>query len=166
MPITFACACGRRLTVPDSLALKQARCPACDQVVNVPSASVAFAEPPPLPMASPAAEPTFRPGAPPGPGGWSSGDMAGSAPLPQDPQATTIFVLGLISIVGSCFPLGLIAFFMGNAHRTRVSHGQCRSNGLATAGWAMGMISTILTVLGLLFFFGVLGLGIFGAAVH
>jgi hypothetical protein len=38
MPITFSCSCGRSFTVNDSLAGKQARCPGCRCVLDVPDA--------------------------------------------------------------------------------------------------------------------------------
>jgi len=38
MPISFNCSCGERLEVDDELGGKQARCPYCEAVVNVPAA--------------------------------------------------------------------------------------------------------------------------------
>ncbi|MBN9121905.1 MAG: hypothetical protein J0I06_22650 [Planctomycetes bacterium] len=37
MPITFACACGKTLRVPDTSAGKRAKCPACGAVVAIPT---------------------------------------------------------------------------------------------------------------------------------
>lgn len=37
MPISFNCSCGERLEVDDELAGRQARCPYCEAVVNVPA---------------------------------------------------------------------------------------------------------------------------------
>ena len=36
MPITFNCACGKVLRVPDTSAGKRAKCPACSAIVTVP----------------------------------------------------------------------------------------------------------------------------------
>lgn len=63
---------------------------------------------------------------------------------PEHPQATVVFVLGLISF----FAAGLTAPFalvMGrNARREMASQpGRYRDSGLLTAGWVMGIIGTI-----------------------
>lgn len=59
MPITFDCACGKTLRVPDASAGKRAKCPVCTAVVTVPEPEpvleivevldVAEIVPPPLP---------------------------------------------------------------------------------------------------------------------
>ena len=61
MPITFNCACGKTLRVPDASAGKRAKCPACAAVIPVPEPEpvvevVGDAPPPPLPP-DPGAEP-------------------------------------------------------------------------------------------------------------
>ncbi len=58
MPITFDCACGKTLRVPDTHAGKRAKCPACSAVVTVPEPDPVFevVEVPPLPP-EPTAEP-------------------------------------------------------------------------------------------------------------
>ena len=67
MPITFACACGKTLRVPDASAGKRAKCPACAAVMPVPEpdpvlevVDVAESAPAPLPPepVAPAAAPT------------------------------------------------------------------------------------------------------------
>jgi hypothetical protein len=67
--------------------------------------------------------------------------------LPPPPNATLIFVLGLLSVMGVCFILGPIAWIMGHAERARVRAGRYREDGLLTAGYIMGIISTILMIL-------------------
>lgn len=37
MPITFTCACGKTLRVPDASAGKRAKCPACGAVIDIPA---------------------------------------------------------------------------------------------------------------------------------
>lgn len=69
MPITFNCACGKVLRVPDTSAGKRAKCPVCSAVVTVPEPEpvleivevldVAELVPPPLPP-----EPEAPPAAP------------------------------------------------------------------------------------------------------
>ena len=54
MPITFNCACGKTLRVPDANAGRRAKCPACSAVVDIPAPDpvlevVEDAPPPPAP---------------------------------------------------------------------------------------------------------------------
>jgi uncharacterized membrane protein YjgN (DUF898 family) len=58
-------------------------------------------------------------------------------------QATVIFVLGLLGIV-ACQICGPIAFVMGNKYRAACAMEGVEPEGLATAGWIMGIISSIL----------------------
>ena len=69
----------------------------------------------------------------------------------EDPNATTIFVLGLFGLL-CCGPLGIAAWLMGNTHRQSVRAGLYRESGLATAGWVLGIIATCLMAFGLLVF--------------
>lgn len=61
MPITFDCACGKTLRVPDASAGKKAKCPVCGAVVAVPEPDPVFeiVEPslPPEPVAESVAPP-------------------------------------------------------------------------------------------------------------
>lgn len=59
MPITFPCACGKTLSVPDASAGKRAKCPACRAVVAIPL---------PSPPAPPEPEPVFEVEEPPASG--------------------------------------------------------------------------------------------------
>lgn len=65
------------------------------------------------------------------------------APPQNDSEATTIFVLGIVGITacGLCAP---IAWAKGSTYRTTCAITGTAPNGLATAGWIMGIIGTIL----------------------
>jgi hypothetical protein len=58
MPITFDCACGKTLRVPDEHAGRRAKCPVCNAVVSIPAPDPVFEiveEPEPAPAAPEAA---------------------------------------------------------------------------------------------------------------
>lgn len=71
MPITFDCACGKTLRVPDASAGKRAKCPVCTAILTVPEPEpvfeieevldVAEVVPPPLPPEPEAAPAPVRP---------------------------------------------------------------------------------------------------------
>jgi hypothetical protein len=72
-----------------------------------------------------------------------------------------VLVLGILSLVMSCFVLGIIAWVMGNADLREMQAGVMDPSGmgLAKAGKICGMISVILTLawigFGVLFFMGI-----------
>ncbi len=66
--------------------------------------------------------------------------------LPEPSNATVIFVLGLLGIL-VCGVLGIIAFFMGKTYKQQVAQGLVKSNGLADAGYILGLISFIILIL-------------------
>ncbi|HWU31896.1 MAG TPA: DUF4190 domain-containing protein [Marmoricola sp.] len=79
---------------------------------------------------------------------------------PQDhPQAGLALGLGLGAIIGGFFTLGLafalgpFAWFVGQRARTQIkkSNGFYHAEGNATAGMVLGIISTVLLVLAILF---------------
>ena len=78
--------------------------------------------------------------------------MAGgyAASPPTDGQATVALILGILGLC--CSILGPVAFFIGQSSRNRIqaSGGQLGGYGLATAGWVLGIIDTILLALGIL----------------
>jgi len=89
--------------------------------------------------------------------------------LPESTQATAVFVLGLLSIVTCMAILGPIAWALGHAERKKVKAGLVADNGLLTAGYVMGIISTILLglyVLALLAWFLFFIVFAAAAAVH
>ena len=60
--IKFRCACGTMLSVPDSAAGKQAKCPKCQKILPVPAEAAPAPEPiPPRPVAAPAQQPAAQP---------------------------------------------------------------------------------------------------------
>ena len=79
----------------------------------------------------------------------------------EDSQATTILVLGILSLV-VCQILGPIAWVMGNNELAGIDAGRRppQNRGTAQAGRILGIISTILMIIGVvvLFFFLVIGL--------
>ncbi|MGE3806854.1 MAG: hypothetical protein AB7K24_19480, partial [Gemmataceae bacterium] len=85
MSIKFGCPhCQKSLVVKDELGGKRAKCPGCQQVLDIPVASVA--EPPPAnPPARPGAAPSARPGAAP-PARPANAPAGGTAP-PVRPAA-------------------------------------------------------------------------------
>ena len=79
MPIEFRCsACDKLLRVPDDAAGKQAKCPECGEIIDVP--------PPDSPAAPPPAADQFAPSG----GPWSSGPAA-QKPAPGGPDDTNPF---------------------------------------------------------------------------
>ena len=80
---------------------------------------------------------------------------------PEDSQATTILVLGILSLV-VCQILGPIAWVMGNTEIAGIDAGRRppQNRGTAQAGRILGIISTVLMIIGvvLLFVFLIIGL--------
>ena len=79
---------------------------------------------------------------------------------PKDSQATTILVLGILSLV-LCQVLGPFAWVMGNKELAGIDAGRRapQNRGTAQAGRILGIISTVLMIIGvaiLLFFLVVL----------
>lgn len=113
MAISFKCACGKALTVPDSMAGKQGVCPGCKKPLAVPAAGggakpasgpepeTRVAKGPPPPLVKPGAKPaaaapvpaTARPGAKPAAAPAAAKPPAAAAPAdpaadpPADPAA-------------------------------------------------------------------------------
>jgi hypothetical protein len=79
---------------------------------------------------------------------------------PEQSQATTALVLGILSIV-VCQILGPFAWQIANKEMAAIDAGrrppENRSN--ANAGRILGIIGTVLLALGLLFFVGLFALG-------
>jgi hypothetical protein len=72
-------------------------------------------------------------------------------PVRDDPQATTALVLGILAIA-VCQILGPFALVIGRNSVARIdaSGGQLGGHSRAQAGFVMGLIGTILLVLGVL----------------
>ena len=73
------------------------------------------------------------------------------AAAPNDSQAMLSLILGILG-VACCWILGPVAFFIGNAslNRIRSSNGTLGGAGLAQAGRILGIIGTVIFVLGVL----------------
>jgi len=78
---------------------------------------------------------------------------------PQDSQATTILVLGILSLV-LCQVLGPFAWVMGNKEIAAIDAGERppENRGTAQAGRILGIISTVLLLIGVVFGFVMLAI--------
>lgn len=83
----------------------------------------------------------------------------------EDSQATTVLVLGILSLV-LCQILGPIAWVMGNKELAGIDAGlrPPRNRGTAQAGRILGIISTVLLIIGIVFLFFALAIGLFASA--
>ena len=76
---------------------------------------------------------------------------APASPYPESSQATTILVLGILSLV-CCSPLGIVALIMGNNELRAIDEGRRppENRGTANAGRICGIIALALLALGLI----------------
>ncbi|MEX1093301.1 MAG: DUF4190 domain-containing protein [Acidimicrobiia bacterium] len=81
---------------------------------------------------------------------------------PEESQATTILVLGILSLVCSCLPLGIAAWVMGNRELQAIDSGRRNpdNRGTANAGRIIGIVATVLGLIGLVVLFAFLFLGL------
>lgn len=79
----------------------------------------------------------------------------------EDSQATTILVLGILSLV-VCQILGPIAWVMGNNELASIDAGRRppQNRGTAQAGRILGIISTVLMIIGVVFLIALLFIGL------
>lgn len=77
-----------------------------------------------------------------------------STPYPEQSQATTILILGILSIV-CCGLVGIAAWIMGNNELRAIDEGRRppENRGTANAGRICGIIGLVLSALGLILFF-------------
>ena len=77
---------------------------------------------------------------------------ADSGAYPESSQATTILVLGILSIV-VCGPLGPFAWSMGNKELEAIDAGRRspQNRGTANAGRILGIVGTVFLGIGILF---------------
>ena len=82
-------------------------------------------------------------------------------------QAVTALVLGILGVL-ACQLLGPIAWYLGNQELRAIREGRSPRAGepLAMVGKIMGIIATVLIVVGLVFVFFFGGLAILGAFVE
>lgn len=97
---------------------------------------------------------------PPPEGPYGQQPPYGRQPAPTHGSATTALVLGILSLV-VCAPLGIPAFIIGRRAEREVqaSQGNLSGEGLAKAGWILGLIGMILTALGILLIIGLIAVG-------
>lgn len=81
---------------------------------------------------------------------------------PEESQATTILVLGILSLICSCLPLGVAAWVMGNRELQAIDSGRRNpdNRGTANAGRIIGIVATVLGLIGIIILFMVLFLGL------
>jgi hypothetical protein len=83
-------------------------------------------------------------------------------------RATTVLVLGILSLV-TCYPLGIVAWVLGNNDLREMNNGLMDPSGRdsTNAGRICGIIGTVLTILMVLLmivWFAFVGLTIFAAS--
>jgi phage FluMu protein Com len=173
--IEFSCSgCGTTLRVPDEHAGKQAKCPKC-QALNLIQAGIkqpdplAFepVAPPNAPMQPPMGKPVANP--------YSTsnvmpqGGMAGRA-YQSAHRGGLILTLGILSIFCNFAAVpGIMAWVMGKADLKQMDAGRMdpEGRGSTQAGMIIGMIMTILFIIGIvisILYFVVVILIIAGAA--
>lgn len=69
----------------------------------------------------------------------------------EHPQGTTILVLGILGWV-LCPICSIIAWVMGSGAKKQIRAGMYRESGSLTAGYILGMVGSILAILGGLFY--------------
>jgi len=77
-------------------------------------------------------------------------------------RGTLILVLGILSILCTCLPLGIVAWVLGHQEIRDIDAGLAdpAGRGTAAAGRVLGIISVLLTALGMLVGACLLALGI------
>lgn len=170
MPSMVRCpACNRKLRVPDDMLGRDVRCPSCS------AQFVAALEPEEEDRLTEADGPRRR-------AARQEDDLdddRGGDPRRRPERGLephrgpVILVLGIASLLTSCFPLGIIAWVMGHRDLKRMDAREMNpeGRGLTQAGWICGIIGTILggiaSLVALLygvFFVGTIGCCCLGAA--
>lgn len=101
-----------------------------------------------------------QPGAYPPPGGYQQPAYGGYQATVDHPQGTTILVLGILSIV-CCGLLGPVAWIMGNNALKEIDArpGTYGNRGSVQAGRIIGIIASVLLIVGVVFYGLVIVLG-------
>ncbi|MDR0283537.1 MAG: hypothetical protein LBI33_01395 [Propionibacteriaceae bacterium] len=110
------------------------------------------------PYASAPYDPAGQPYAPVEPYG-----AAYAAPRPEHPRATTILVLGILGFVTSGI-LGPVAWAMGNTARRECAAGQYTMTDSLRIGRMLGIITTILLIIGIVLIVIMVAAGLLFAA--
>ena len=76
-----------------------------------------------------------------------------------------ILIFGILGLVGICWPLGIVAWVMGNGDLKEMDAGAMDPSGrsMTNAGRICGMIGTILLIIGVVVLIALFGLGLTGA---
>ena len=76
-----------------------------------------------------------------------------------------ILIFGILGLIGVCWPLGIVAWVMGNGDLKEMDAGAMDSSGrsMTNAGRICGMIATILLIIGVLVVGALFALGLIGA---
>ena len=91
-----------------------------------------------------------QPPPPPG-GGYGAPQPAYGGGQAEHPQGTTILVLGIVGLV-CCGIAAVVAWIMGNKAQQEIDAGQYAPTTGVRVGRILGMVGTILTALGLVFY--------------
>ena len=143
MPVQITCpSCRGPLQVPEDLFGTRVQCPTCRAIFT------AVIERDPVPTVHPVAEPHGEPA----PRRHRYADDGGNYDRGWPPRASlrphrgaAILTLGILSLILSCFPLGIAAWVMGNTDLQAMRGGRMDPSGEGStqAGRICGMISTI-----------------------
>ena len=76
-----------------------------------------------------------------------------------------ILIFGILGLVGICWPLGIVAWVMGNGDLKEMDAGAMDPSGrsMTNAGRICGMIGTILLIILVVVLIALFGLGLTGA---
>lgn len=86
-----------------------------------------------------------QPYAPPGAAPFGAQPYGYASALPEPPQATTVLVLGILSLLLGGIT-GPFAWVMGSKARRQIAAGQYSQSSLLTVGWVLGIIGTLYLV--------------------
>lgn len=86
-----------------------------------------------------------QPYAPPGAAPYGAQPYGYAPALPEPPQATTVLVLGILSLLLGGIT-GPFAWVMGSKARRQIAAGQYSQSSLLTVGWVLGIIGTLYLV--------------------
>jgi hypothetical protein len=99
---------------------------------------------------------------------WPEIDRIESEAVPLEPvdppNAGLVLILGLLGILLCCGFPGVFAFVIGTLEREKVQQRIYRPSGILTAGWVLGIIGTIISVLLLCVLYAVFILTVFFGA--
>ena len=75
-----------------------------------------------------------------------------------------ILIFGILGLVGICWPLGIVAWVMGNGDLKEMDAGAMDPSGrsMTNAGRICGMIGTILLIIGVVVLIALFALGVIG----